>query len=363
MIALSVMLILSGIVSANISPGVTIGQLTDNIGDAIISILGLNPATVERYSTYNDAGATAVDNGNDITASITTVGLPVSTDMVGSKIVTYSVTGSNGNPVSKSRTVSIIDTISPEEVTNLVASNIGTTSFDLTWNNPSNNLDFISAVVTVTQKDVIKPIINMKRVYGESLEVTDLTPGTTYNVRVQTEDDQPSTINLCQKTINEGNSWGVCNPSDTTIGQGTFTYSTNGDVMDFTASATSPVSIDGTGFSLIYYKDSDASHILPSTKPVNVLATSIAVGNTVSFSGTWSEGAIPATDDINPKGKIWMVKSSEINPDGTLAWTGYANGVMMQNYLFESDSIAQTSTDGLTVQHRMGGIVFDYFVT
>jgi len=169
-----------------------------------------------------------------------------------------------------------------------------------------------------------------------------------------------NTINLCQKQINIGNSWGVCNPNNNTIAQGTFTYNTIGPAMVFIASATFPTDITGNEYSLIYYKDSDPEHILPSTKLVNVLAIGVSGGKTTTFSGNWNGGNIPASDDINLRGKIWVVKSSEINSDKTLKWSGYANNTIMPDYLFESDSIAQTPNDGLTVRNRMGGINYTY---
>lgn len=173
------------------------------------------------------------------------------------------------------------------------------------------------------------------------------------------------TINLCEKTVNTGNSWGVCDPADTTKAQGTFTYNNaGGPTLVFTASARGLDKPSGTSYSLIYYKDTDPAHVLPSTIAVNELATAISTGNTISFSspdGGLNYGeSIPSVDDINPKGKIWIVPSDEINGDGTLKWTGYANGAIMTDYLFESDNVVQTDGDGLTVQQRMGGIDYVY---
>jgi len=162
-------------------------------------------------------------------------------------------------------------------------------------------------------------------------------------------------INLCQKTINVNNSWGVCN--ETIPIRGVFNYNPIGSTLIFESSAIGLIS--GVDYSLIYYKDIDTLHSLPSTISVNILDTSIAnESGVVVFSGNLDIGNIPSIDDVNPKGKIWIVNSSEIKIDGTLKWTGYGNGNIMNGYLFESDSIAQTENDGKTVQERMGGIFY-----
>ncbi len=166
------------------------------------------------------------------------------------------------------------------------------------------------------------------------------------------------TINLCEKTINIGNSWGVCNPSDTSMAQGTFTYNTIGSTLIFSTSASGLSTSDGTSYTLIYYKDSDTEHVLPSTKLVNILSSANSLNGAVTLSGNLNIGDIPASDDVNIRGKIWIVPTSELNSDNTLKWTGYGNGLIMDNYLFESDSIVQEPDDGLTVQDRMGGIIY-----
>lgn len=163
-------------------------------------------------------------------------------------------------------------------------------------------------------------------------------------------------IDLCAKAVNVSHSWGVCDPNNPV--NGTFTYNTAGIPMIYTATA-SGLS-NGVNYSLIYYKDTDVNHVLPSTIAVTVLDTDIAAlpGN-VSFSGTWVGGNIPAVDDINPKGKIWIVPTLEIKEDGNLTWTGYGQGNIMNGYLFESDSLPEQGNETLTVQQRMGGINYN----
>ena len=74
----------------------------------IITLNGQNPATVEKGTTYTDAGASA-DGGEDVTSSST-----VDTSTIGTYIVTYSATDTAGNiAIAKTRTVNVVDTIGP----------------------------------------------------------------------------------------------------------------------------------------------------------------------------------------------------------------------------------------------------------
>jgi hypothetical protein len=79
----------------------------------IITVLGNNPETVERGTSYTDAGATAVDvqDGN-LTAGINSIS-NVDLNNVGTYSVDYSVTDSSGNTGTASRTVKVVDTTSP----------------------------------------------------------------------------------------------------------------------------------------------------------------------------------------------------------------------------------------------------------
>ena len=78
----------------------------------IITLIGEAIVTVEIYSTYTDAGATAQDteDGN-LTSSITTTGL-VNTSMEGNYVITYTVSDSSGNTATTSRQV-IVEDVNP----------------------------------------------------------------------------------------------------------------------------------------------------------------------------------------------------------------------------------------------------------
>ncbi|MCP3997084.1 MAG: DUF5011 domain-containing protein, partial [bacterium] len=80
----------------------------------VITLLGANPQTIEAGSPYVELGATANDNyDGDITGSIVIDASAVDTGTVGSYLVTYDVTDSEGNPTTALRTVNVVDTTPP----------------------------------------------------------------------------------------------------------------------------------------------------------------------------------------------------------------------------------------------------------
>lgn len=162
------------------------------------------------------------------------------------------------------------------------------------------------------------------------------------------------TINLCEKTPDEGDSWGVCDPLDISKAQGTFTYNTVGSALIFTAHATGLSEVDSTSYSLIYYKDSDPNHKNASTFPSTVLATATSLNGEVTFSGTYTIGNIPASDDVNPRGKIWIIPSLDITTDSKPSWS------RISEYLFESDmyNMTERPSPEFSVIDRMGGITY-----
>ena len=80
----------------------------------VITLTGDTSVTIEVGSTYTDAGATATDNyDGDITSSIVVVN-SVNASVLGTYTVTYNVSDSSGNNADqKTRTVNVVDTISP----------------------------------------------------------------------------------------------------------------------------------------------------------------------------------------------------------------------------------------------------------
>ena len=80
----------------------------------VITVTGSLTVTVNVFSTYKDAGATATDNvDGSLTKKIVTVN-PVNTSVPGTYIVTYNVKDAAGNAaVQKTRTVKVVDTTAP----------------------------------------------------------------------------------------------------------------------------------------------------------------------------------------------------------------------------------------------------------
>ena len=81
----------------------------------VITLLGVNPVTIEEGSNYIDAGATAKDNyDGDITSSIVVTG-SVDTNIIGIYTLSYDVTDANGNVApTMTRTVNVVDELSLE---------------------------------------------------------------------------------------------------------------------------------------------------------------------------------------------------------------------------------------------------------
>jgi PKD repeat protein len=97
--------------TGNTSQSVTITADTE---DPVITILGSNPALVDQFEPYTEAGATASDNlDGDLTSSISTTGLPVDTDTPGDVTVNYSVSDGSGNVGSADRTVTVVANQAP----------------------------------------------------------------------------------------------------------------------------------------------------------------------------------------------------------------------------------------------------------
>ena len=76
----------------------------------VITILGSNPVSVEKDSTYTDAGATAIDSiDGDVTSQIQLSGDTVDTTTAGPYYITYEVSDNAGNIASAIRTVNVVD--------------------------------------------------------------------------------------------------------------------------------------------------------------------------------------------------------------------------------------------------------------
>ncbi|HOB76749.1 MAG TPA: DUF5011 domain-containing protein [Phycisphaerae bacterium] len=78
-----------------------------------LTVMGPNPATVERGDVYRDYGAVAFDaDAGDLTSTIQVTGT-VDTSVVGSHTLTYSVSDGVNPPTTATRTVNVVDTTPP----------------------------------------------------------------------------------------------------------------------------------------------------------------------------------------------------------------------------------------------------------
>ncbi len=88
--------------------------VTEDTAAPVITVLGDDPALVDQYEAYIDAGATALDDlDGNLTGSISTFGLPVDTNTAGDVTIGYSVFDGSGNEGTASRTVTVVANQSP----------------------------------------------------------------------------------------------------------------------------------------------------------------------------------------------------------------------------------------------------------
>jgi PKD repeat protein len=121
----------------NTSQSVTV---TEDTEAPVITVLGDDPALVDQFAPYTDAGATATDNlDGDLTGSIGTTGLPVDTSVVGDVTVGYSVFDGSGNEGTASRTVTVVVYVPPVAAPDgLAATPVAIDSIHLNWNDNSS---------------------------------------------------------------------------------------------------------------------------------------------------------------------------------------------------------------------------------
>lgn len=111
--------------------------LVTGTGDTVkpvITMLGVSPVTVEVFSTYVDAGATAMDDvDGDITAGIVTIN-SVNTSVLGAYTVEYNVADAAGNAATPvARAVDVVDRTKPVITrlgSSLVLIRVGSTYID-----------------------------------------------------------------------------------------------------------------------------------------------------------------------------------------------------------------------------------------
>lgn len=145
-----------------------------------ITVLGKNPDTLQRTTSYVDAGATAVDDRDgNITSQITNVS-NLDSSKTGTYTITYSVSDLAGNSQTAVRTVVVINKTSVIEV-NGIASNISVypSPAYAELNINIENINQLPAQLVITDilgKEIMKQTINAKN-FNEQLNISQLNNG------------------------------------------------------------------------------------------------------------------------------------------------------------------------------------------
>ncbi len=237
----------------------------------VITLLGENPFNLFVGQTFDDPGATALDNvDGDISSDIVVTGT-VNTGIAGTYTLTYDVTDAAGNPAeTQTRTVNVNEDNTPPSVpTNLSASGITTTSFTLSWNASTDNLGvdvyevFIDGASQGTQA-------------GTSALISGLNPATQYSATVRA-------LDAAGNTSNESNSLSVttATPPDTIAPTvpGNLTASNIGETsLDLSWAA----STDNIG--VIGYEVFQDGNSLGTTATTNYSVSGLSPDTTYGFS-------------------------------------------------------------------------------
>lgn len=320
--------------NGNASSSVRRVNIVDKI-DPIITILGDNPVTLNVGSTYIDAGATALDDiDGDVTNSITTTGTIVPS-IVGTYAITYTAEDEAGNIASITRTVNVIDTISP------------TVSFGTNGN--STYAKTRSTTITVSDANTGVNTSSLKFLWNTSSAVpseatfsSTFTNGSTlstpvgvtgsYYLWILAEDNSGNLAIIKSNIFNLDNTPPVITligSSSVTVNKGT-TYSDAGatvtDSIDTSVTATSSgtVNINIIGSYTITYSASDAAFNIATnvTRTINVVDVSAPVitilGSnpaTVSAGSVYSDAGATALDDVDGDVTSSIVKTGNVNPN------------------------------------------------
>ncbi|MEE9327591.1 MAG: immunoglobulin-like domain-containing protein [Cocleimonas sp.] len=87
----------------------------DTVGP-VISITGFSSVDVAQNQSYTDAGATAVDETDNIVTVEVIAGLPVDTATLGAHVITYRATDSSGNATVATRLVNVVIDNTPPQI-------------------------------------------------------------------------------------------------------------------------------------------------------------------------------------------------------------------------------------------------------
>ena len=196
----------NGIIWETINPG-TSGAVLQLVGttptwvsnpDIITPVITVTPGTdtVERLSTWTDAGAVA-DAGETITVSGT-----VDTSTVGTYTITYTATDTSGNTGTASRTVTVVDTTAPVIT---VTAGTDTVEQGSTWTDAGATVDGGETVTTSGTVDT-----NTLGTYTITYTATDASGNVGTATRTVTVEDTTApviTVTTGTDTIEQGATW------------------------------------------------------------------------------------------------------------------------------------------------------------
>ena len=304
---------------------------TVNIIDStppVITLIGQSNISHIINTSYNDAGATAIDNyDGDITSTIVVVN-NVNTSVIGTYTVTYNVSDNWGNVADEVvRTVNIIDSNIPiiTLIGNLTINHEVNTQYNDAGAtaNDSNDCDITSNIVTVNNVN-----ISVLGTYTVTYNVSDSSGNAATEVI--------RTVNIVDTTI----------PVITLTGNSTINHEVNIPYNDFGATATdnyngnvsanivtvNNVNISVLGTYTVTYNVSDSSgnvatevvrtvNVIDATPPVITLIGSSSINHQINTQ--YIDNGATATDnyDGNITNNIVTVNNVDINTVGTYTVT------------------------------------------
>ena len=157
-----------------------VNVLTPDIIKPVITILGKNPDTLQRTTSYVDAGATAIDNIDGIITSKITKVSTIDSSKTGTYTITYSVSDLAGNTQTAVRTVVVVNKTNVNEIKG-IASNISVypSPAYAELNINIENINQLPAQLVITDilgKEIMKQTINAKN-FNEQLNISQLNNG------------------------------------------------------------------------------------------------------------------------------------------------------------------------------------------
>jgi prepilin-type N-terminal cleavage/methylation domain-containing protein len=329
-------------------------------GDAIV--------TVNKGSTYSDAGATATDNV-DTSVTVTSTG-SVNPSVVGSYTITYNATDSSGNSATPvTRTVNVVDVLAP--VITLNGSNPTNINVNSTYTDAgATAVDDVDG--DVTSRIVVTGTVNPSVVgsYTITYTVKDSANNTATATRTVNVIDniaptvvfgtngnstyaktRSTTVTVSDNvSVNTSSLKYIWNTSTTSPSEATFTTTfTNGGTI------TSPSSVTGSYYLWILAKDNAGNTAIVKTNVFNLDNTIPVITMngynpvTVITGNSYVDAGATATDNID--GTISVTTSGSVNTSIAGAYTITYN---------VSDTVGNTAILTRTVNVIQSTYTYDY---